>query len=136
VSLQPSRPVVLFVDDEPLVHEVASRTLTQAGWDVVAAFDGLEAIEVLHLIRHAPALVITDLRMPRLDGAKLGEWIAGRYPGVPILYISGYVDPLLPPAHGSVRAALAKPFTPEMLLKAIHDLCAPAEPGLANRRTV
>lgn len=129
----PPRPLVLLVDDDPAAQAVAARTLTHAGWEVIPASDGLEAIEMLHLVRQAPALVITDLRMPRLDGAKLGEWIAGRYPTVPILYISGYVDPLLPPAHGAVRAALAKPFTPDQLRHAVHELCAVAAPHSTHR---
>ena len=129
----PSRPVVLLVDDEPSVHAVAARTLAQAGWSVLNAADGLEAMELLRLLRQAPALLITDLRMPRLDGARLGEWIAERYPTVPILYISGYVDPLLPPVHGAVRAALGKPFTPDELLHAVYELCASAGPTLAHQ---
>ncbi len=118
------RPLVLVVDDEPLVHVIASRVLERCGFDLLNAADGVEAIEILALAQRAPALVISDLRMPRMNGAELGQWLSNRYPAVPVLYVSGFMDELPPPSAGpAAQSYLAKPFTPEMLLAQVRSLC-------------
>lgn len=127
---EPPRPLVLVVDDEPLVHVIAGRVLERHGFDLLNAADGLEAIEILGLAGRVPSLVISDLRMPRMTGVELGQWLAARYPGLPLLYISGFMDEAPPPPAGSApQAFLGKPFTPEMLLSQVRDLC-----GLVQHR--
>ena len=118
------RPLVLVVDDEPLVHVIAGRVLERCGFDLLNAADGLEAIEILALAQRAPALVISDLRMPRMNGLEFSQWLTARYPAVPVLFVSGFMDELpLPPAGPAVQSYLAKPFTPEMLLAQVRVLC-------------
>ena len=120
------RPLVLVVDDEPLIHVIAGRVLERCGFDLLNATDGLEAIEILALAQRAPALVISDLRMPRMNGLEFNRWLAARYPAVPVLFVSGFMDELPPPPAGpAVQAYLAKPFTPEMLLAQVRALCGP-----------
>lgn len=120
------RPLVLVVDDEPLIHVIAGRVLERCGFDLLNATDGLEAIEILALAQRAPTLVISDLRMPRMNGLEFNRWLAARYPAVPVLFVSGFMDELPPPPAGpAVQAYLAKPFTPEMLLAQVRALCGP-----------
>jgi len=120
------RPLVLVVDDEPLIHVIAGRVLERCGFDLLNATDGLEAIEILALAQRAPTLVISDLRMPRMNGLEFNRWLAARYPAVPVLFVSGFMDELpSPPAGPAVQAYLAKPFTPEMLLAQVRALCGP-----------
>ena len=126
------RPLVLVVDDEPLIHVIAGRVLERCGFDLLNATDGLEAIEILALAQRAPTLVISDLRMPRMNGLEFNRWLAARYPAVPVLFVSGFMDELPPPPAGpAVQAYLAKPFTPEMLLAQVRALCGP-EADLAS----
>ena len=126
---EPLRPLVLVVDDEPLVHVIASRVLERYGFDLLNAADGVEAIEILALAQRAPTLVISDLRMPRMNGAELGQWLSDRYPAVPVLYVSGFMDELPPPsAVPAAQSYLAKPFTPEMLLAQVRALCGREAP--------
>ena len=117
--------MVLVVDDEPLLHLITSRVLDRAGFDVLNAQDGLEAIELLSHAGQAPSLVVTDIRMPRMDGLELGRWVETRYPGVPLLYVSGflYEAPPLDSDNGP-RAFLGKPFTPDAFLAQVRELCA------------
>jgi two-component system cell cycle sensor histidine kinase/response regulator CckA len=124
---QTAPPVVLLVDDEPMIHLIVTRTLQREGWKVLNATDGEHAIEVLGLTGEPPQLVITDMRMPRMNGAELGQWIEARYPTVPILYISGFMDMLPQPTRGR-SGALGKPFTPAMLLQAVRELCSGIAP--------
>jgi two-component system, cell cycle sensor histidine kinase and response regulator CckA len=116
---------VLVVDDEPLMHVITSRVLDEAGFDLLNATDGLAAIELLGSAERVPALVITDMRMPRMGGAELGRWLAENHPGVPVLYVSGYAaDQAEPPVAGSdrLRHWLSKPFSPEQLLTSVRAL--------------
>jgi CheY-like chemotaxis protein len=63
---EPARPLVLLVEDEPLVRALASRTIVSLGYGLVVASDGLEGLEMAR--RHRPELVLSDALMPRLDG--------------------------------------------------------------------
>jgi len=65
-----SRPLVLVVDDEPIIAQLITDVLTGDGYDVDTASDGLVALECLG--RRAYDLILSDLRMPGLDG--LGGW--------------------------------------------------------------
>ncbi len=60
------RPVALVADDEPDVQELLAVLLTRAGYDVLLAGDGEEALRLAR--RHLPAVVVVDVRMPKLDG--------------------------------------------------------------------
>jgi two-component system, cell cycle sensor histidine kinase and response regulator CckA len=115
-------PLVLVVDDEPLMHVITSRVLDEAGFELLNATDGVAAIELLNRTGRVPALVITDMRMPRMGGAELGRWLAERHPAVPVLYVSGYTaDQDRPPVPASElpRHWLAKPFSPDQLLACV-----------------
>jgi CheY-like chemotaxis protein len=117
--------MVLVVDDEPLLHVITSRVLERAGFDVLNAQDGLEAIELLSQAGQAPSLVVTDIRMPRMGGLELGQWVETRYPGVPLLYVSGFLYEAPPlGSDGGPRAFLGKPFTPDVFLEQVRQLCA------------
>ena len=59
-------PLLLVIDDDPAIRELLSRELSLAGYETVAAADGLEGKELFE--RHRPDLVITDLAMPQADG--------------------------------------------------------------------
>lgn len=117
--------MVLVVDDEPLLHVITTRVLDRAGFDVLNAQDGLEAIELLSQASRPPSLVVTDIRMPRMDGLELGKWVQSRYPGIPLLYVSGflYEVPPINPEPGPT-AFLGKPFTPDAFLVEVRRLCA------------
>ena len=60
------RPLALVADDEPDVQELLTVLLTRAGYDVLRAADGEEALRLAR--RHLPAVVVVDVRMPKLDG--------------------------------------------------------------------
>ncbi|MFQ5608495.1 MAG: response regulator [Candidatus Zixiibacteriota bacterium] len=78
---------ILVVDDEPVVREVLSRSLTREGIRVVTAHDGAEALEKLQgTTVHA---VITDFMMPKMDGMELLVQIKSKYPEIPVIMITG-----------------------------------------------
>lgn len=113
---------ILLVDDDDAVRAVAHRILTRAGYDVVAASDGEEALARLE-DQEAVSLVITDTVMPRLAGPALIARLALRFPGVPVLLMSGLTNPDL--ARGESLPAgvtfLQKPFNVGVLLAATRE---------------
>jgi signal transduction histidine kinase/ActR/RegA family two-component response regulator len=120
------RETVLLAEDEPAVRELTRRTLTSAGYVVIAAGNGAEALRVLD---HHPGkidLLLTDLVMPGLSGKQLAERVCARRPTIRVVYMSGYVDRQAddqgPDDDG--RALVTKPFTRDDLLRAVRDALA------------
>ncbi len=114
-----SRPRVLVVDDEPIVRRIAAQILTAAGFDVLTAVDGREAYAIASHLDADLTLVLTDVRMPNLDGLGLGQALATLRPGLPVLYMSGYPAPA-ESAEIPVDRFIAKPFLPDRLLEGIR----------------
>jgi len=117
----PTRPMVVVVDDILSVRLLISRALAETGYDVLTAPDGAAAATLIQGLRTPPDLVITDLRMPTMDGQALGHWVLSHYPTVPMVFISGFV----PQDTGELPGTfLSKPFTPETLLQVVEQAMA------------
>jgi DNA-binding NtrC family response regulator len=119
---------VLVVDDEPIVNESCRRVLGEEGYDVDTTESGQEGLQ--RACARAYDLVITDLKMPDLDGMDLIRALRERRPATPVLVITGYASVM-----SAVRAVrlgvcdyIEKPFTPMRLTKAVHEALA-AEKG-------
>jgi CheY-like chemotaxis protein len=112
---------VLIVDDEPAVRRVCERILHQAGFEVMAAASGEEALELVDQGGIAVDVAVLDLTMPRLDGRATLERVRELVPGLPAVLISGYDS-----SHLGGRALdpatrfLPKPFLPEELVAAVR----------------
>ena len=84
--------VILLADDEMLIRNVACRVLQSAGYFVLAANDGEEA---LNISRHYPGTIhalLSDVNMPNLDGLELREQILIERPGTKVLLMSGQIE--------------------------------------------
>jgi DNA-binding NtrC family response regulator len=79
---------VLVVDDDVEVRRLLVRRLSRLGYDVVEASDGIEALALVE--QETPDIVITDMSMPRLDGAGLIEAIRRVDPEIPVIVLTGY----------------------------------------------
>jgi CheY-like chemotaxis protein len=85
-----ARPTVLVVEDNISLLDMLRRTLEQAGFAVVAAQHGQDALA--RFWEHAIDIVVTDALMPKLDGFELIRILASQAPGLPIVAMSGIVD--------------------------------------------
>jgi DNA-binding NtrC family response regulator len=106
---------VLFVDDEEAVRASWNRYLTQQGFDVVTAEDGQRAVNQLS---NAPVdVVISDLRMPGLDGLELLAWVHDRKPDTRFILLTGYGNEEVERKARALGAFeyLNKPISPEAL---------------------
>jgi signal transduction histidine kinase/ActR/RegA family two-component response regulator len=84
--------VVLLVDDEPTLRMLAQRSLEQAGYRVVTAANGVEAMERIEACGGQVDILVTDLVMPMMGGRELVEQITGRGHAMRVLFMSGYTD--------------------------------------------
>jgi CheY-like chemotaxis protein len=118
----PSPPVVLVVDDEPMMRTLLTQTL-RPHYHVLAAADGEEALDLVWGMGNDVRLVVTDIKMPRLDGLGLAAEL-GRLDHPPlVLFVSafgGNGDELPGPF-------LTKPFPPDALVSAVSGLIRRSE---------
>jgi len=85
---------VLVVDDVAIVRKSISLTLTSAGYDVVTAEDGEQAIKLLGELEDPPTIdaILCDLRMPKMNGAEAVTYFRREYPIVPVVVLTAYPD--------------------------------------------
>jgi len=116
--------VILVVDDEELILNSARRALTIYGYKVLTASDGAKGMELYTQNIGTVAAVVTDMMMPRMDGAELIEAIRRLDPAVPIIAASGYGSEaaLAKAVAAGVRHHIQKPYTIEKLLDMLHQL--------------
>lgn len=119
----PGGYTVLVVDDEAAVRSLACRMLTWAGYQALEAGHGREAIATLEQHAGAIHLVITDIKMPGMSGRELGRQVEQRWPGKPMLYMSGFASEVF--SGGLLEPGapfLSKPFTQEDLALKVRAL--------------
>src|SRR5687767_10438643 len=122
-----STPHLLFVDDEPALRSLMAERLSERGYEVVEAESGERAAELLD--RFAFDVVITDLRLPGIDGTRVIEAARERYPGIVAIVITGYgtVKDAVEAIKRGASDFVAKPFQFDEL---VHVL----EKALEQRR--
>jgi DNA-binding NtrC family response regulator len=124
------RPLlILVVDDEPGLRRLACQTLERAGYATVEAEDGRQAVALLEDGRHRFALVLSDIRMPHLDGIELEQTIRERWPSLPVVLMSGEVtrDWVVRLVREQSLQVLRKPFLREVLLETIRIVLEPED---------
>jgi len=116
--------IVLLVDDDPEILLVLEQGLSRCAdsFAVRIAGDGIEALEYLR--NQEISLVVTDLKMPRMDGFELLAAIMESYPDIPVIVISGFSTPDMQrlARQGGAVAFITKPFPIESLIRHILNL--------------
>jgi CheY-like chemotaxis protein len=115
-------PHILVVDDEAQVREFLKDLLTEDGFDVTTARDGGEALGLL--TRERFDLVLTDLKMPGMDGWELSEHLLVRYPRLPIVMLTGYGTAIEHQAQSRGIPLLPKPVDAVQLTRTIRNALA------------
>ena len=115
---------ILLAEDEDGLRDAVTRQLTGAGYHVLAAPNGREALNIAE--RHDGVIdaVLTDVVMPVMNGPELADALRQIRPDVPVLFMSGYAGPLMT-EQGLLDpdvTVLSKPFTKPELLTALHAL--------------
>ena len=113
-------PHVLFVDDETALRTLMAERLKERGFEVVEAESGEQALELLD--QFAFDIIITDLRMPGIDGGRVIEAAVGRYPGIIAIVITGYgtVKDAVDAIKRGASDFIAKPFQFDELMHVLQ----------------
>jgi len=116
-------PLALVVEDERVVAKIICRHLDNAGYRSVPYASALSALELVAK-GTIPDVMVLDVRLPDLPGPTLALRVHQRYPRVPVLFTSGWVDGLADPdSLGAMRwKFLPKPFDGDSLVGAVRWL--------------
>jgi PAS domain S-box-containing protein len=115
---------IVLVDDDEGVRAVSRRILQRAGYTVLSAPDGVEALRMLGESAGQVQLLITDVVMPGLGGRDLVTHVRDTYPDLRVLFVSGYTEEGVR-RHGVLdveSAFLEKPFTAERLAQKVREV--------------
>ncbi len=118
---------ILVVDDELLIRDLLYDFFTEHGWDITIAENGDKALE--HLRQRSYDVLLTDLKMPGVDGGVLIEKARGASPQMPVIVMTGYpsVDSAVHALRNRVYDYLTKPFNITRLYKTIQESVQSAE---------
>jgi len=120
----PTQETILVVEDDPGVRRVAVVGLRAHGYQVLEAASGREAVRISDSHTGPVHLLVTDVVMPEMNGRRVAEALATRYPDLRVLYLSGYADDSVT-RHGVLEhevAFLQKPFNLSALGKKVRDV--------------
>ncbi len=115
---------ILLVEDDASVRKLVRELLEQQGYTVHAAEHAAQALELVEDLDRGAELLVTDVVMPGMSGPELADRLTRRFPGMKILFISGYTDSLVV-RHGLLDAEhimLQKPFDGRMLAAKVREL--------------
>jgi len=126
--MQTPAATILVVDDEPALVDLARMTLEAGGYEVLTALDGRQALELCADQKDRVDLLLTDMNMPRMNGAELACSVAALRPGLPVVFMTG--DHTATPRlemlvkHGPFSGCriIRKPFSPAQLLEEVNHL--------------
>jgi DNA-binding NtrC family response regulator len=118
-----SQTTVLAVDDDEAILGLIGHTLRTAGYRVLLANGGRNAIEVFEAAADPIHLLLTDVIMPDLTGPVVAERLRRRAPRLPVLFISGFHDADLVQRFVTSKGftLLPKPFTMDALLRVVQE---------------
>jgi two-component system, cell cycle sensor histidine kinase and response regulator CckA len=124
-----SHETILIAEDEDSVRDLATLALQRVGYNVIAAENGIEAIEKLNNYKGEIDLLLTDVIMPQMGGKELADAALITRPNLKVLYMSGYTDDSIV-HHGVLEREtefLQKPFTPHRLIRKIRRIISGSE---------
>ncbi|HWR84210.1 MAG TPA: response regulator [Candidatus Deferrimicrobium sp.] len=112
-------PSILVVDDELLIRDLLYDFFLGQGWDIAVAENGERALQILR--SRQIDLVLTDIKMPLMDGLELTSQMKESYPGIPVVLMTGYpsVESAITALRYKVEDYITKPFNINQLYKLV-----------------
>ena len=126
---------ILLAEDDVAVRDFARRVLERAGHDITAVHEGQEALRCLTMPGGSYDLLLSDIRMPVIDGCTLANLAFKLQPRLPVLLMTGYATDEGGALAPNVKGVLSKPFTLDRLEAAVDEalggrlIAPPREPG-------
>jgi two-component system cell cycle sensor histidine kinase/response regulator CckA len=124
------RGTVLLVEDEDGVRRLSTRALEHAGWRVLSAASGEAALQLLDAEPVAPAVLVSDVVMPGMDGTQVVRAVRARFPTIPVVLVSGYSDSVaMDGLPDEDLYFLPKPYTLRQLVAQVNTMAGPQTSG-------
>jgi signal transduction histidine kinase/ActR/RegA family two-component response regulator len=117
------KETILVAEDEPMVRDLAVRILTGAGYSVLVAADGAEAVNLFDLHLDVISLALLDAVMPKLTGHEVFDHLKLVNPSLPVIFCSGY-DPDMRQIQSLIKKGMnlvQKPYDPDILLRTVRE---------------
>lgn len=118
----------MLIDDSATVRMQASRALSQAGYAILEATDGVDALQKLRA-ENSVAVIVCDVNMPRMNGIELVEALAkegGNRPPILMLTTEGHPQLVQRAKASGAKGWMVKPFKPELLVAAVRKIAGDA----------
>jgi DNA-binding NtrC family response regulator len=115
----------LVVDDEAVVRRFIMAVLRSGGFQAMEAENGVQALELLRQLCGAVEFVVSDIKMPIMDGIALASSVTAEFPAIPIILVSGYADVERAKHPGLNFEFVQKPFLPDTLLGVVKRVMMP-----------
>ena len=112
---------ILLAEDDVAVRDFVSRVLSMDGHEIEVAHEGQEALRLITCLGDPYDLLLSDIRMPVIDGVTLSKLVYRQQPKMPILLMTGYASGALDDQASSVVGVLQKPFTVEGVQEAVRS---------------
>jgi two-component system, cell cycle sensor histidine kinase and response regulator CckA len=123
---------ILLAEDEAVFRELSRTIFERAGFSVIVAQDGLEALRIANEHPDAIDLLVSDVQMPGLTGPELATALRRTRPGLRVLLISAYPQRML--LLGNRWNFLQKPFHPQVIIDKVHEITSnPRSPRTQQR---
>lgn len=115
-----SKPSILVVDDELLIRDLLYDFFSGQGWQIAVAENGDKAIDILN--SRDINLLLTDIRMPEMDGLALTAYTREHFPEIPVVIMTGFpsVDSAVTALRSKVADYVIKPFNINQLYKTVE----------------
>jgi CheY-like chemotaxis protein len=115
---------ILLAEDSDIVRDLAEAALKGAGYTVLTAVDGRQAVEMAAGHADMIDLLVTDVVMPEMNGVEMAKVVTKARPGMPVIFMSGYTEETI--AYHGVETDrhifMAKPFMTDMLLRKVREV--------------
>lgn len=121
-----AKPIILVVEDDAFVRDIFQRSLERAGFEVLTAAHGKEALASFR--KGGIGLVVTDILMPELDGFRLTRTLRREAPSLPVIAISvinDVADSRALVLEAGATLAVCKPVNPHELVRLVQKFFAP-----------
>jgi len=127
---------ILLVDDDPLFLELARTVLQKAGYGVISAVDGIEAVKLYSISYKEIGLVLSDISMPRMNGGDAMKLMRQVNPAVSVILISGHLEEpkRMMLLDAGATECFSKPDQPELLLEHVRRFLSPGTPNVTPQK--
>ena len=117
-----SHKISLVVDDEPSVRDFIVAVLQSDGFHTIEAENGVQALELLNKLGGAVDLLVSDIKMPLMDGFTLACSVRAEFPAIAVILVSGYAEIEQAKLPNSGFEFVQIPFHPSTLLSAVKKV--------------